>query len=121
MPIYGILSYSNSYGSEGGMTDAGFYQLTSLDEAIVVGHENALNLLDSYSMFDFNFRDNAIGRGYEEGTDEFDDYIKTLELEEASWEIYEISLTCPYSLKELNNHSVDFDGICNTYGYLVNV
>ena len=89
MERYAIYAYEAMYGGSHGICSFAIVEGSEKD-AEAMAEEMSLEVRDDYSFFYEEFEASAKAEGYEEGTDEFDEYIQDCYDENICYEVKRI-------------------------------
>lgn len=100
--LFAIYACEGMYGGLHGMELHAVVNCRDEGEAEDIGIEMSYDVMDSYECISSSFEEDASDE-YEEGTDEWYEYIEAARAENVSYTVYEILDTHGKSEKELEN------------------
>ena len=89
MAKYLVVGYDQEYGGLHGMEDWTCID-GSFEEAMELGHEMAIEVIESYSNIIDDFKDQVLEEGFEEDTDEFEDALSQRIEDDVDFSIFKL-------------------------------
>lgn len=101
--LYAIHAYENIYQGLHGIESFEVIEVDNKEEAESIAEEMSYEVMDDYGNIEEEFKADAEFNGYEEGTDEWYDFIEECRADDLAWDIYPITIETDKDVEELTN------------------